>query len=157
MIPILFPSPHLLPGERKTVPPKSVEFQPLPWISRQGTAGSHDRLRTLGPHPGFLQAGAGLQASVAPACPSGAAGRLCFGQEAESMASGPASAPWPFPDELVFTKLQQEPALEKKDSRAQHYRGEAVCSPHCCPPQDGLLAPRSSNGCSEMTLLSQGS
>ena len=60
------------------------------------------------------------------------------------MASGPASAPWPFPDELVFTELQQEPALEKKDSRAQHYGGEALCSPHRYPPQGGLLAPRSS-------------
>ena len=52
-----------------------------------------------------LQAWAGLQASVVPAGPSGAAGGLCFGQEAESMASGPASAPLPFPEELVFAQL----------------------------------------------------
>lgn len=74
---------------------------------------------------------------MAPAGSSRAAGRLCFGQEAEAMVSDPASAPWPFPDELVFAELQREPALEKEDGRAQHYGGEAVCSPHRCPAQLG--------------------
>ncbi|CAN0148615.1 unnamed protein product [Rangifer tarandus platyrhynchus] len=39
--------------------------------------------------------------------------------------------------QLVFAELQREPALEKEDSRAQHYGGEAVRSPHRCPAQLG--------------------
>lgn len=47
------------------------------------------------------------------------------------MGSGPAFLFLdPFPDELVFTGLQQEPALEREDGSAQH--PGAMCSPHHC-------------------------
>lgn len=60
MIPVFFPAPTSRLGNARQCPQRVWNFkkwcegQPLPWISRQGMAGSPGRLRTLGPHPGFL-------------------------------------------------------------------------------------------------------
>lgn len=78
---------------------------------------------------------------------------------------GEMSSPWahaqslllnPFPDELVFTGMQQEPALERENSSTQH-SGASVPSAQLSGPSAGLLALRRPDGCSDMTLQPRGS
>ena len=45
------------------------------------------------------------------------------------MASGPASAPWPFPDELVFVKLQQKLPLRERTAEPR-IMGARLCAFH---------------------------